>query len=62
MNDEVTSTAIVTFGIVTVLMAIIAAIYFGYNASSERTTEKMKACVAAGNQWVYDSCIGKTDG
>ena len=58
MSDEVKTTTVVTVGIVTVALAILAAIYFGYSTSGERTTEKMKACVAAEKQWVYDSCIG----
>ena len=62
MSEEVKSFAIGTFGIVAVVLAIIAATYFGAQQSGKQTTERVKECVSAGNQWVYDSCIGKTDG
>jgi hypothetical protein len=62
MKDYVPEALIYTTGVVTVVLAIIAAVYFGVNASSERSTEEMKACVAVGKQWVYSSCIGVENG
>lgn len=49
MSEEVKSFAIGTFGIVAVVLAIIAAIYFGAQQSGKQTTERVKECVSAGS-------------
>lgn len=62
MSDEVKVTGIIALVIMVVVLSIVTVFYFGYVHSAQVKTDRVKACVDAGNQWVYDSCIGLQDG